>query len=673
MTDYSINIALKKGKKPYFFQSSQEKIFKGKTVTIIGGGMAGLSAALQAQNMGAKVVILEARDRIGGRVHTVNDVNMGANFIHSPIHNPLNELAKKLNLQKKKDSSSMDFFHMKDNKITRYEKYEGDAETGRYLSPKNVYSIEGELYGEVESIIENLVFFGGFYKQSDWSAQKILNEYLAENDIKLKWHEELYLKSLTHLQSGSELRDISIFSAGEEELAMMSPDTALSQHLHQPYGGYDYAIKDYSKITKLYVDELKKHNVNIHFNHWVKNINYKNDQAIIRCNDGKTYTSDFVISTIPVKALATKGLFTPKLPDHLQTSIKNIHMGKWEKIVFEFDNAYQAPGFLENSYRYHPDLESPEIPRFASITSIIDEQTNKKSFVCILAADQAVKASEIRKEKGEEALKYILQKEFMRVAEAQYKDYYPKEVYDCPNPDNIFMSNWVSSPYSKGSWSALGPYGHGSDRQNFHDNPNNGQLFFAGEFTHLTYPGTVHGALLSGQDSVLRIAQKHFSMNTSRLWGHDRQYSSTQNISIDCNKDYSGHIELKDSVFINSENIGWFPSGHKKSFKTHYDMKMSLAEGKYSYEIFNGDLSLFKDNKLIFKTRDMKQNNGPHAVFNKWALPITYNAKAGVKLLPSLTISTDEEKAARGMYAKLTLSVEALPMRSVDHLVASMK
>ena len=43
---------------------------EGRSVIVIGAGLAGLSAAWDLASAGAKVVVLEARDRIGGRVWT---------------------------------------------------------------------------------------------------------------------------------------------------------------------------------------------------------------------------------------------------------------------------------------------------------------------------------------------------------------------------------------------------------------------------------------------------------------------------------------------------------------------------------------------------------------------------------------------------------------------------
>jgi monoamine oxidase len=57
-------------------------------VVVIGAGVAGLAAARTLVDAGARVAIVEARDRIGGRIHTIRDqrvaipIELGAEFIH---------------------------------------------------------------------------------------------------------------------------------------------------------------------------------------------------------------------------------------------------------------------------------------------------------------------------------------------------------------------------------------------------------------------------------------------------------------------------------------------------------------------------------------------------------------------------------------------------------------
>jgi phytoene dehydrogenase-like protein len=63
-----------------------DKQFK-PSVAVIGAGMAGLGAAQLLEKAAFKVRVLEARDRIGGRVHTVDFgegsvTDLGASWIH---------------------------------------------------------------------------------------------------------------------------------------------------------------------------------------------------------------------------------------------------------------------------------------------------------------------------------------------------------------------------------------------------------------------------------------------------------------------------------------------------------------------------------------------------------------------------------------------------------------
>ncbi|BBZ49031.1 FAD-dependent oxidoreductase [Mycobacterium heidelbergense] len=70
-----------------------------KAVLVVGAGMAGLSAARSLADAGWPVRVIEARDRIGGRVHTDREwgvpLEMGASWIHGTTDNPLMELARK--------------------------------------------------------------------------------------------------------------------------------------------------------------------------------------------------------------------------------------------------------------------------------------------------------------------------------------------------------------------------------------------------------------------------------------------------------------------------------------------------------------------------------------------------------------------------------------------------
>jgi polyamine oxidase len=66
-------------------------------VIVVGAGIAGLTAANALAQAGVDCVVLEARDRIGGRLHTIDvagsPVDMGGSWIHHPLGNPLRDVA----------------------------------------------------------------------------------------------------------------------------------------------------------------------------------------------------------------------------------------------------------------------------------------------------------------------------------------------------------------------------------------------------------------------------------------------------------------------------------------------------------------------------------------------------------------------------------------------------
>ncbi len=74
-----------------------------KSVLIVGAGIAGLAAARSLVDAGWPVRLIEARDRIGGRVYTNRDwgvpLEMGASWIHGIKDNPLTELAQQAHVQ----------------------------------------------------------------------------------------------------------------------------------------------------------------------------------------------------------------------------------------------------------------------------------------------------------------------------------------------------------------------------------------------------------------------------------------------------------------------------------------------------------------------------------------------------------------------------------------------
>ncbi|MGL4240406.1 MAG: flavin monoamine oxidase family protein [Beijerinckiaceae bacterium] len=72
-------------------------------VVVVGAGPAGLAAATQLKNAGLSIAHVEARDRIGGRTHTISvgrhsGIDAGAHWLHARHANPLAREAKRFGI-----------------------------------------------------------------------------------------------------------------------------------------------------------------------------------------------------------------------------------------------------------------------------------------------------------------------------------------------------------------------------------------------------------------------------------------------------------------------------------------------------------------------------------------------------------------------------------------------
>lgn len=107
---------------------------------------------------------------------------------------------------------------------------------------------------------------------------------------------------------------------------------------------------------------------------------------------------------------------------------------------------------------------------------------------------------------GEAAMQTELESDEVLIQEATtaLSKMYPIKVI--PHPEETIVTRWKKDPYSRGSYSYVGPEATADD-YDIMAKPIGSSLYFAGEASCKLYPATVHGAYISGLQAAADIAE----------------------------------------------------------------------------------------------------------------------------------------------------------------------
>ncbi|XP_050674811.1 spermine oxidase isoform X1 [Leptidea sinapis] len=511
--------------------NSSRKRDKNKCkVIIIGAGIAGLAAANHLLKNGIDdFIIIEARKRIGGRIISIpiknHRVELGANWIHGVLGNPIFELATAnglvniINVPKPhkviaatEDGKQVPFGVLHEIHeayvcfLRRCEEYF----LCQYLPPPEINSVGEHINLEAAIYLERLP------SSEEKKLRRLIFDCLLKRETciagcnSMDEIDLLELGSYTELQGGNIMIPSGFSGILEPMTKNIAPEKILSgtpvtkiiwnsndnsDDLGEESEDSDQTvIEDISKIStenKNQPSELRGDVPN--------KIKPSNNYIEVMCENGESYFANHVICTIPLGVLkdCAATLFEPQLPQYKMESIERLLFSAVDKIFLEYERPFLNPDITEVMLLWD--------------NSNAKEEISESWFKKIYSFTKVTETLLLGWVSGKEA-EYMetLSMEEVGVTCTKILRKFLNDPF-VPEPILCVCTSWQKQPYTRGAYTALGVGSSQSDIESLAQplfrnvRDKKPALLFAGEHTHSSFYSTVHGAYLSGQIAAKRI------------------------------------------------------------------------------------------------------------------------------------------------------------------------
>lgn len=555
------------------FDNKQCNSIFHKKIIVIGAGPAGLTAARHLQRQGFSVTILEARNRLGGRVYTDHSslsvpVDLGASIITG--------VEADVATERRPDPSSLVCSQLGlELTVLNSDCPLYDIVTGQKVPPE----LDEALEAEYNSLLDDMVVL---VEQNGERAMKMSLEDGLEYALKKRrmtqskpYVEELELDTAVNCsldtrvdgekkactQTGSEKETLSPlerrvmnwhFANLEYGCAALLKSVSLpnwnQDDLYGGFGGAHCMIKGgYSNV----IESLGK-GLHIQLNHTVTEISYSvtdyseknglNCKVKVSTSNGTEFLGDAVLITVPLGCLKANAIkFSPSLPQWKQSSIHRLGFGVLNKVVLEFPNV-----FWDDTVDYF-GATAEETDRRGQCFMFwnVKKTVGAPVLIALVVGKAALDGESMSSaDHVDHALK-VLRKLFSTAS--------------VPDPVASVVTNWGQDPFSRGAYSYVAVGASGED-YDILGRPVENCLFFAGEATCKEHPDTVGGAMMSGLREAVRIIDilstgKDYTAEVEAMEAAQRQTESERNEVRDIMNRLEA-VTLSSSVYKSSLDGG---------------------------------------------------------------------------------------------------------------------
>ncbi len=418
-------------------------------VIVVGAGIAGLAAASRLRRAGIPYVVLEARDRIGGRLHTVDlagvPVDLGGSWIHHPIGNPLSSLCAEYGLARDPGDpvpTLMAFDRLEHRRLDRSE----------------IEELLGAVIDGFADAIESL--WEGLAPEA--SALDAIDAFVVERGFvgSVARRARQALLAEIEADAGDRAANQSLRWFGDEE-----------KYEGELFG--DLPRDGYRSVVEALAAGLE-----VRLNSEVVSVTVASDGVSVTCADGSVETGSHAIVSVPLGVLKCgRPRFDPALPRPVRAAVESLGFGRYEKIALRFDAPFWRRDGISHLMVFPADDNEPAMWVF---------DLDAFGAGPVLCAHLFHSLTPYALDRSPtEAVTWL-------------RDVLSEVVgHSVPKPIATVVTSWAHDPFTGGAYTHCPP---GVDRSMFDllAEPVEGRLLLAGEHTEGERTGYADGAYTSG-------------------------------------------------------------------------------------------------------------------------------------------------------------------------------
>lgn len=432
---------------------------------VIGAGIAGLTAARLLAAAGRDVVILEARDRVGGRVQTDRTdgevTDLGASWIHGVTDSPV--------------AAAAEAFGMRTVEFT-VGGYQPDSRPIAYYGPDGLRlsDVEARAFAEDVHTVDAALLAVIATSAPDASYRDVTEQALADQgwDAERTQRVREYLEHRAEEQYGAWIEDLAAHGLDDDAIEgdeVVFPD------------GYDVLA---ARLAE---------GLDIRLEHIVTRVEWSDDGVVVSTDRGM-FSGATAVVTVPVGVLRSdEFVIHPPLPEPVAGALSRLTMNAFEKVFLRFPTKFWDEGV------YAIRQQGPESRAWHSwydLTALHGTPT-------LLTFAAGPTARETAEWDAERVVADIL---------TQLRRLYGDRVVE---PTTVAITSWHDDPFARGSYAYMTLGSTTADHDDL-ATPIGGVLHLAGEATWTDDPATVPAAMLSGHRAAERIVGHDIPIKT--LW-----------------------------------------------------------------------------------------------------------------------------------------------------------